>query len=130
LRTTPGQANTTPTRFRMNPYPGTLYSTQQLRFERSRATTVHAIYGVHRMANTHHVYILVNKRDPNRHDTGLTRDLDKRLAAHNAGQVPHPAKFRPWILETSITFLDQRKARNFEHYLKSHSGRAFASKHF
>jgi predicted GIY-YIG superfamily endonuclease len=82
------------------------------------------------MAKTHYVYILVSKRDPTRHYTGLTGDLDKRLAAHNAGQVPHTAKFRPWILETSITFLDQRKARNFEHYLKSHSGRAFASKHF
>jgi predicted GIY-YIG superfamily endonuclease len=58
------------------------------------------------------------------------RHLDERLRAHNAGQVPHTARFRPWRIETTIAFRNRQKARAFEAYLKSHSGRAFASKHF
>jgi hypothetical protein len=37
---------------------------------------------------------------------------------------------RPWQIETAIAFRSREKAAAFEKYLKSHSGRAFASKHF
>jgi len=40
------------------------------------------------------------------------------------------SKYRPWILETAIAFRSKDKAYAFEAYLKSHSGRAFATKHF
>jgi putative endonuclease len=80
--------------------------------------------------NFHYVYILVAEDDPTRHYTGLTQDLELRLLAHNAGQVPHTAKYHPWRIETAIAFLSREKAVAFEHYLKSHSGRAFATKHF
>src|SRR5262249_53424606 len=50
------------------------------------------------------------------------------FAAHNAGKSPHTAKFRPWRLVTYIAFSDERKAIDFERYLKSASGRAFAKK--
>jgi predicted GIY-YIG superfamily endonuclease len=83
------------------------------------------------MKNTfHYVYILVSESDESRHYTGLTEDLETRLKAHNAGQVPHTAKYRPWRIETAIAFRSREKAAAFEKYLKSHSGRAFASKHF
>ncbi|NOR05913.1 MAG: GIY-YIG nuclease family protein [Deltaproteobacteria bacterium] len=83
------------------------------------------------MKNTfHYVYILVSESDESRHYTGLTDDLEARLKAHNAGQVPHTAKYRPWRIETAIAFRSREKAAAFEKYLKSHSGRAFASKHF
>ena len=78
----------------------------------------------------HYVYILVSDLDPSRHYTGLTDDIDGRIRAHNAGQVPHTAKNRPWRIETAIGFGCRKKARAFEEYLKSHSGRAFASTHF
>jgi len=78
----------------------------------------------------HYVYILVSKSDESRHYTGLTKDLEARLKAHNVGTVSHTAKFRPWQIETAVAFRSRKKAVAFEKYLKSHSGRAFAIKHF
>jgi predicted GIY-YIG superfamily endonuclease len=77
-----------------------------------------------------HVYLLQSISHPEQRYVGLTSDLDKRLAAHNAGQSPHTAKFTPWKIITSISFTDHDKAAAFEQYLKSGSGRAFASKRF
>jgi putative endonuclease len=54
--------------------------------------------------------------------------LRARLDAHNAGQSPHTAKFKPWDLVTYIAFSDKAKGIAFERYLKSASGRAFANK--
>jgi predicted GIY-YIG superfamily endonuclease len=94
------------------------------------ASTVHAICGDHRMAEIHYVYILVSRSDPARHYTGLTVNLAARLNAHNAGQLPYTSKYKPWYIDVAIAFRSRSKARKFETYLKSHSGRAFASKHF
>ena len=83
------------------------------------------------MKNTfHYVYILVSEPDENRHYTGLTTRLETRLKAHNSGQVSHTAKYIPWKIETAIAFQRREKAVLFEKYLKYHSGRAFATKHF
>jgi len=59
---------------------------------------------------------------------GFSRDLKKRLAAHNSGQSSHTSKFKPWALITYLAFSDKAQARSFEEYLKSHSGKAFANK--
>ncbi len=82
------------------------------------------------MPTFHYVYILVGEADTARHYTGMTEDLDQRLKAYNAGQVPHTRKHRPWRVETAIAFRCRRKAAAFERYLKTHAGRVFASKHF
>lgn len=82
------------------------------------------------MATFHYVYQLVSDSKPNSHYTGLTTNLSSRLKAHNSGQVPHTAKFRPWRIDVVTAFRDRTKAVAFEDYLKSHSGRAFAKKHF
>jgi predicted GIY-YIG superfamily endonuclease len=82
------------------------------------------------MNDIHYVYILVSTTDSTRHYTGLTQDVDARLKAHNNGQVLHTAKYRPWAVETVLAFRSREKAVAFEKYLKSHSGRAFATKHF
>ena len=82
------------------------------------------------MKDFHYVYILVNQNNPERHYTGLTSDLDSRLKSHNSGQVSPTSKYRPWHIETAIAFRSMEKPADFEKYLKSHSGRAFASKHF
>jgi putative endonuclease len=76
----------------------------------------------------HYVYILQSKADERRFYTGLTDDLRKRLESHNAGRVPHTAKWKPWRLKTYIAFHDRSRASEFERYLKSASGRAFATK--
>jgi len=82
------------------------------------------------MAGFYYVYIMVSESHPTRHYTGLTNDLNARLKSHNAGQVPHTAKSRPWRIDVAIAFSDRTRAAAFENYLKSHSGRAFAKKHF
>ncbi|NOZ69359.1 MAG: GIY-YIG nuclease family protein, partial [Deferribacteres bacterium] len=38
------------------------------------------------------------------------------------------SKYKPWHIKTSIAFTDRKKALDFESYLKSASGRAFAKK--
>jgi predicted GIY-YIG superfamily endonuclease len=60
--------------------------------------------------------------------SGITEDLRARLKKHNAGEVPHTAKHRPWRIKTAIAFTDKARAIDFERYLKSSSGRAFAKK--
>ena len=77
-----------------------------------------------------HVYLLTSRTDPNRRYIGVTNDLDRRLAEHNAGHSPHTSRFAPWDLTVSIWFADEAKARAFEAYLKQGSGHAFASRHF
>jgi len=77
-----------------------------------------------------YVYVLQSEKDPARHYTGLTDDLAERLRKHNAGEVPATAPHRPWRIRTAIAFHDRQRASEFERYLKSHSGRVFASRHF
>lgn len=77
-----------------------------------------------------HVYLIQSRSHPEQRYTGMTADVDKRLIAHNAGQSTHTAKFRPWRLVLSLAFVDEGKAVAFERYLKTGSGRAFATKHF
>jgi predicted GIY-YIG superfamily endonuclease len=73
-----------------------------------------------------YVYLLENgDQEPQRY-VGVTSDLKRRLLEHNAGKSPHTSKFKPWRLVAYIAFADVRKAEEFERYLKSGSGHAFA----
>jgi predicted GIY-YIG superfamily endonuclease len=75
-----------------------------------------------------YVYILQSASRPEHYYTGFTRDLNGRLLWHNRGQCPHTARYRPWRIKTAVAFADKKKALEFERYLKSASGRAFAKK--
>ncbi len=75
-----------------------------------------------------YVYILQSKLEPERFYAGLTEDLKARLKKHNAGEVPHTTKFKPWRVKTAVAFTSRERAAAFERYLKSASGRAFAKK--
>ena len=77
-----------------------------------------------------YVYLLRSQAAPDQHYVGLTTDLKRRFADHNAGKASHTARFTPWRLVTYVAFSDQDKAVAFERYLKSGSGRAFARRHF
>jgi len=77
-----------------------------------------------------YVYILVSEIDATQHYTGFTLDLACRLREHNSGRCPHTTKFKPWCIETAIAFASPGKARAFEKYLKSGSGREFGRRHF
>jgi putative endonuclease len=76
-----------------------------------------------------YVYIL-ESLDSEHFYVGITDDLRARLPKHNAGEVPHTSKYRPWRIRTYFAFSDKARAVAFEKYLKSGSGRAFAKKHF
>lgn len=56
-----------------------------------------------------YVYLIQSEKFPNQRYVGYSTDLKQRLADHNAGYSKHTAK-------------------NFEMYLKSGSGQAFANK--
>jgi putative endonuclease len=72
-----------------------------------------------------YVYIIRSIEFPEQEYTGATADLKRRISDHNAGKSTHTAKFKPWKY---CAFPDKFKALEFEKYLKSHSGRAFAKK--
>jgi putative endonuclease len=73
-----------------------------------------------------YVYILEN-HDSEHFYVGITDDLRARLTKHNAGEVTHTSKYKPWRLKTYVAFSDEERAIAFEKYLKSGSGRAFAN---
>ena len=76
----------------------------------------------------YYVYILQSEIDQKKFYAGFTEDLDSRLKAHNSGNVHHTSKYKPWRIKTAIAFADRQKAVEFEKYLKTPSGRAFAKK--
>jgi len=77
-----------------------------------------------------YVYMLQSTDPPSHWYVGMTENLSERLKSHNSLKVPHTSKFAPWRIETAVALRDKSKAVKFEKYLKTHSGRAFAKKHF
>jgi predicted GIY-YIG superfamily endonuclease len=75
-----------------------------------------------------YVYLLESEGFEGQRYIGITSDLERRIAEHNAGKSAHTSKFKPWRIVTYIAFSDENKAASFEHYLKSGSGHAFANK--
>ena len=53
-----------------------------------------------------YVYILQSKNSPEHYYVGHTDDLRGRLKRHNAGEVPHTSRQRPWRIKTAIAFTD------------------------
>lgn len=76
----------------------------------------------------HHVYIIQSETERDEFYTGFTDNVEARLADHNLGKSSHTSKYKPWKLVFQCWFEDPSKALEFEKYLKSGSGRAFASK--
>lgn len=75
------------------------------------------------------VYILRSESNPSRYYTGMTSDMDLRLADHNAGKCRHTAGGVPWNVDVLVEFSDEARAVALERYLKSGSGCAFATRH-
>lgn len=74
------------------------------------------------------VYILQSEQDETKFYFGKTKNLKPRLKSHNTGQSIHTAKYRPWKIIWFGCFVNEKKASNFEKYLKSASGKAFLRK--
>lgn len=77
----------------------------------------------------HYVYLLESGSTERQRYVGITTDLKRRFAEHNAGKSLHSSKYKPWRLATYVAFSDELKAASFEKYLKSGSGHAFAKRH-
>ena len=76
------------------------------------------------------VYVLRSVSHPDRHYVGLTSNVGLRLGTHNSGGSRHTAGFRPWELVVALEFSRPSSGLQFERYLKSGSGRAFAKRRF
>jgi predicted GIY-YIG superfamily endonuclease len=76
----------------------------------------------------YYVYLITSIDFSEKIYIGYTTDLKERLATHNSGGSPHTSKYKPWRLVTYLGFESRSTALQFEKYLKSQSGRAFAQK--
>jgi putative endonuclease len=77
-----------------------------------------------------YAYILQSLDHPDQMYRGHSSNLKQRLADHNGCRCPHTAKFAPWKLKFYAAFETLEQAHQFEVYLKSGSGHAFAKRHF
>lgn len=68
--------------------------------------------------NFFYVYILESKSSADHFYVGFTTDLKDRLRRHNAGDVPHTVKSRPWQLKTAVAFTDPVRAIGSTEFLK------------
>jgi predicted GIY-YIG superfamily endonuclease len=76
------------------------------------------------------VYIIENDAKPRSYHVGVTSNVANRLVHHTTGRCPHRSSRRPWHVHVVIEFPDEQRALVFERYLKSGSGRSFATRHF
>jgi putative endonuclease len=77
----------------------------------------------------YYVYLLRSLKFTTQTYVGFTEDVPSRIKEHNRGGSIHAGKYRPWQLVCHHVFPDKKKAKAFEQYLKSGSGRAFAKRH-
>ena len=72
------------------------------------------------------VYILNSTADPSRYYTGITSNVRVRLGEHNRGACLHTRRWTPWRVIVVVAFASEKPALDFERYLKTGSGCAFA----
>lgn len=76
----------------------------------------------------YYVYLMRSIHFPEKTYVGFTANLKDRLKTHNSGGAIHTSKYYPWEIITYHAFKEESKAKEFETYLKSQSGRAFSLK--
>ena len=77
-----------------------------------------------------YVYIIKSTINPSCYYTGITDNIKRRITEHNEGKSIHTAKFKPWELVCYTAFVNDKRAIEFERYMKGGSGRAFSNRHF
>jgi putative endonuclease len=77
-----------------------------------------------------YTYIIESEIKPGERYIGHTSDLKTRFNEHNSGKSTHTEKYKPWKIKLYIAFETLEQAQQFEKYLKSGSGHAFANRHF
>lgn len=59
---------------------------------------------------------------------GFTEDFNKRIKAHNAGEVPSTKPTKPWEIIYLEGYLNKKDALGREKFLKSGSGKKYLRK--
>jgi len=77
--------------------------------------------------NMYYTYILISSKSHIFY-FGSTTNLELRLKLHNDAKVKSTKPHLPWKLVWYGAFITEKEARDFETYLKSGSGKAFAYK--
>lgn len=75
----------------------------------------------------HYCYILLSSKSHIFY-YGSTKNLQARIKTHNEGKVKSTKPYLPWELVWYGAFETEKQSKNFEEYLKSGSGKAFAYK--
>lgn len=75
----------------------------------------------------HYTYILLSSKSHVFY-FGSTKDLKNRLEFHNLGKVKSTKHGVPWKIAWYAGFNTEKEACDFEQYLKTGSGKAFAYK--
>lgn len=73
-------------------------------------------------------YVYILELENGQFYAGFTKDLKARLEKHDHHSVPTTSRIRPNDLAFYAAFRDEKKALDFEKYLKSSSGFAFRNK--
>ena len=76
----------------------------------------------------YYIYIIRSLKDSNKIYKGFTENLKQRIKDHNLGKSKYTSENKPWELIFFSGFKNKKQALNFEKYLKSASGIAFARK--
>jgi len=77
-----------------------------------------------------YTYVIESLSRPEQRYIGHTSNLRQRIAEHKDKKCPHTSKHLPWKIKIYVAFETLDQAQQFERYLKSGSGHAFAKRHF
>jgi len=75
-----------------------------------------------------YVYLLKSIKSSNKTYVGFTTNVKERLQKHNEGGSIYTSDYKPWKLVSFVGFDEESKAIDFEKYIKSGFGYAFAKK--
>ena len=70
------------------------------------------------------VYVLYSAKHQ-KHYTGFTSELNKRLLSHNSLGKGWTARYRPWVIIHTKEFEEKNDAMHYEKWLKTGVGRDF-----
>ncbi len=70
------------------------------------------------------VYVLYTKTYE-KHYTGYTSDIEKRMVSHNQIGKGWTSRYRPWALIYTKSFETKKEAMGYEKWLKTGVGRSF-----
>ena len=74
----------------------------------------------------HIVYLLQSEAEEGRRFVGVTDDLLSAMESHNLGRNSQTAAWTPWKVVSFSAFVEFERASQFERYLASEEGQAFA----